>query len=84
MASRPAVLSSAPATSKVRRPAGRTRDSATNIGVTTASTIAIGTLTKKIQRQLSESTRTPPAIPPRPARPPQTPIAMLRSRPRSG
>jgi hypothetical protein len=49
----------------VRRPAGRTRDSATNIGVTTASTIAIGTSTRKIQRQLSESTRTPPAITPR-------------------
>ena len=45
----------------------------------------IGTFTKKTHCQLSESTRSPPAttpsVPPRPARPPQTPIAMLRSRP---
>ena len=85
MASRPAVPSRAPARSNVRRPAGRTRDSAMNSGTTAARTTAIGTLTRNTQRQLSESTSKPPAItpsvPPRPARPPQMPIAMLRSRP---
>ena len=44
-----------------------------------------GTLTKKIHSQPSESTSTPPAttpsVPPMPASAPQTPSAMLRSRP---
>ena len=50
-----------------------------------ARSTATGTLTKKIHSQPSESTSTPPAttpsVPPMPASAPQTPSAMLRSRP---
>ena len=79
----PAVTSIAPGTSKVRTLASRL--SFSSRGASTNASAPTGTLTKKIHDQLSASVSTPPsstpAAAPKPPTAPQTPSAMLRSRP---
>ena len=86
MASRPEVLSSAPATSKVRAaPSSEALLSRRMKNDAAITRMANGTLTRNTQRQLRLSTSAPPTtapmVPPSPARPPQMPSAMLRRRP---
>lgn len=68
-----------------RAPCG-SRDSSTFDAVSASATTPIGTLTRKIQRQLSPSVSAPPTIGPidtaAPVTAPQTPNATPRSRPR--
>ena len=84
-ASRPAVPSTAPREVEAARGPARRLSVTNDRRRDAAPTAATGTLTKKIHSQPSESTSTPPAttpsVPPMPARAPQTPSAMLRSRP---
>src|SRR4051794_19448959 len=81
----PPVPSAAPVTFSPRGPSMPARLSRTNSGVVAIRAMPIGTLTKKTPCQPIASTSTPPAttpsVPPRPARPPQMPMARLRSRP---
>jgi hypothetical protein len=78
------VTVNAPAKSKVRCPSSA-RLSRRRKGLTATSAIPTGTLMKKIQDQASELVRNPPsrtpAAAPLPETAPQTPSAMLRSRP---
>src|SRR5512132_1693525 len=79
----PEVTSTAPSASKDLTDASRL--SRSRIGVRMNAAMPIGTLTKKIHDQLSADVRTPPistpAAAPKPPTAPQTPSAMLRSRP---
>src|SRR5436190_23811671 len=79
----PEVTSTAPSASKDLTEASRL--SRSRIGVRINAVTPIGMLTKKIHDQLSVEVRTPPistpAAAPKPPTAPQTPSAMLRSRP---
>ena len=81
---RPAVIEVAPETSKCRC-ASAARLSLRSHGLTARTATPTGRLTKKIHDQLRYEVRTPPSstptAPPMPDAAPQTPSAMLRSRP---